>query len=465
MPLAALAVFALAAPNAFAKPGALDKGFGEGGRAATPLDLGSSWKDAAIETATGPDASIAVASKRQIVRYLPSGQLDRGWGDGGIVTLDQLEGLSLELDDIAIDSEGRVVAFGTAVDPNRTFRIPGYIGAVVNPTWAVVLRFDAAGHLDPSLGGTGVVRTDFGLPMNRAEDGSSPSLVRAVAGIVDSQDRPILVAAQFENISDESHGHLGWVNRIVARLTPSGQPDLGFGGGKGVTVLPSSGYDGLAAASGDEPSLLLWGGGQAQPRPRSWVARLYTDGLPVSGYGNAGVRTVSGGGGDAALDRLGRLLILERPDGKAARVLRLRPDGALDSGFGRGGRATVALPVAGSAVSSIAVDDRGRAVLVGASSHARVGSQPKSARSIIIATRLRSTGRMDPEFGNDGWAKTGFGQRTKLAAANEVLVVNRWQIVGPQAVLDPRGRLVVADTARSPQLLPGGIVLSRYRMN
>lgn len=273
----------------------------------------------------------------------------------------------------------------------------------------------------------------------------------------------MLVAAQFENIPDESHGHLGWVNRIVARLTPSGQPDLGFGGGKGVTVLPSSGYDGLAAAPGDEP-LLLWGGVQGQPRPRGWVARLRTDGQPESGYGSAGVRTVSGGGGDAALDQFGRLLILERPDGKAARVLRLRPDGALDSSFGRGGRATVALPIAGSAVSSIAVDDRGRAVLVGASSHARAGTPPKSARS-IIATRLRSSGRMDPEFGSDGWARTGFGQRTKLAAANEVPGVNRLQIVGPRAALDPRGRLVVADTARSPQLQPGGVVLSRYRMN
>jgi uncharacterized delta-60 repeat protein len=458
-PLAALAVLAIAAPNAVAKPGVLDRGFGDGGRAATALDLGSSWEDATIKMAIA-DASIVVSSERQLIRYLPSGQLDRGFGDNGILTLEQVEGLSFDLGDVAVDSEGRIVAFGTAVDQSKTFHLPGYIGATVNPTWAVVLRFDAAGRLDPSFGAGGIVRTDFGLPMGQAEGGAKPPLIQTVAGTVDSQDRPMLVAAQFEHIPTEGHSYLGWVSRIVARLTSSGQPDPGFGTGGGVTVLPSSGYEGLIAADAGEP-LLLWSGAQAQPRPLSWVTRLRLDGQPDSAYRSGGI---SGGGGDVALDRFGRLLILERPDGKAARVLRLRPDGNLDPGFGRGGRATVALPARGSAVSSIDVDGRGRAVIVGASSRPRAGAQPK-ATALIIAARLRASGKVDPAFGNDGWAKTGFGRRTNVAGVQEVVSVNRWQVVGPQAALDSRGRLVVADTARSPQLQPGGIVLVRYRMN
>ncbi len=459
-----LTVSVLTAPTASAKPGALDSTFGEGGRAATALDLGPSWKDTSIEMATAPDASIVVASKRQLIRYLPGGELDRSWGSGGIVDLDQVEGLSFELDDVAVDGAGRVVAFGTAVDPNRTFRIPGYIGAIVHPTWAVILRFNAAGDLDPTFGGGGIVRTDLGLPMSQAEDGTRPPLIQAVAGIVDSHDRPTLVAAQFELIPTEGHSSLGWVNRIVARLTSSGQPDLSFGAGSGATVLPSSGYDDLAAAStGGEP-LLLWSGSLADPRPLSRVARLRQDGQPENAYGSAGVRTISGGGGDVALDRFGRLLILERPRGNAARVLRLRPDGNLDPGFGQGGRATVALPIRGSAVSSIAVDTRGRAVLVGAASHDRAGAQPK-ATALIVATRLRASGRMDPTFGNDGWVRTGFGQRAKVTGVHEMIGHNRWQVVGPVGAFDSHGRLLVVDSARSPQLQPGGLVLARYRMN
>jgi uncharacterized delta-60 repeat protein len=457
----ALAVLAIATSSAVAKPGVLDPTFGEAGRAATALDLGSSWKDATIEMATGPDSSIAVSSKRQIVRYLPDGQLDRGFGDGGILTLEQVEGLSFEIGDVAVDSAGRVVVFGTAVDPSKTFRIPGYIGAIVHPTWAAVLRFDVAGRPDPSFGEGGIVRTDLGLPMNRAEDGATPPLIRAVAGIVDSQDRPMLVAAQFELIPTEGHSGLGWVSRIVARLTSGGQPDPGFGTEGGVTVLPSSGYEGLVAAGAGEP-LLLWSGAQAQPRPLSWVACLRLNGQPESAYGRDGVRGVSGGGGDVALDRFGRLLILERPGGRTTRVLRLRSGGELDLAFGRGGRATVALPARGSAVGSIDVDARGRAVIVGTSS-VRAGAQPKAAA--LIATRLRTSGKVDPAFGNGGWTRTGFGQRTKVAGVHEVIGVGRWRIVGPQTALDSRGRLVVVAVAHSPQLRPGGIVLARYRMN
>jgi hypothetical protein len=84
---------------------------------------------------------------------------------------------------------------------------------------------------------------------------------------------------------------------------------------------------------------------------------------------------------------------------------------------------------------------------------------------LIIAARLQASGKVDPAFGNDGWATTGFGRRTNVAGVREVVSVNRWKVAGPQAALDSRGRLVVADTARSPQLQPGGIVLARYRMN
>ena len=431
----ALAALAITASTAAAKPGTLDPTFGEAGRAATALDLGSPWENASIEMATAPDSSIVVSSKRQLVRYLPSGQLDRDWGDGGIVTLDQLEGLSFELDDVAVDSAGRVVAFGTAVDPSTRFRIPSYSGGIEQPTWAVILRFDTSGKPDSTFGAGGIVRTDLGLPMNQAEDGDPSPLIRTIGGIVDSQDRPMLVAAQFEEIPTEGHSYLGWVSRIIARLTPGGQLDPSFGAGDGVTVLTSSGYEGLLAASTGEP-LLVWGGGPTRPRPLSQVARLRLDGQLETAYGSAGVRTISGGGGDIATDPFGRLLVLERPGDNPGRVLRLRPDGTLDPSFGRGGRATITLPAKASAINSIAVDSRGRAMLVGAracrSEHAAQGH----------ADHFHSPPRVG-EDGSDLWQwwmgqdrlRTG----TRVAGVHEVAGMNRWPSLGPKPALTPKG--------------------------
>jgi uncharacterized delta-60 repeat protein len=443
----ALAIAAIAAPTASAKSGALDPGFGDEGRIAIALNPGSSWKSATIDMATARDGSIVVASDRQLVRYLPSGQLDRGFGDGGFVTLEQIDGRSFRLDDVAIDGSDRIVAFGTSLDLNRTFRIPSYSAGFEHPTSAVVLRLGSAGELDPTFGRAGIVSTDLGLPPVQAEDGPHPALIRDVAGIVDSQERPTLVAEQLEFVANESHGELAWVSHLVARLTPGGQLDPGFGAGSGITVLPGSGYRGLATAADNEP-LLAWGGTPAQPKPLGWVASLRVDGSLEDTYGTAGVQAIRGGGGAVALDRFGRLLILERPARSSPHVLRLKPDGILDVSFGRNGRVSLRPPAPGTDLSAIAVDDRGRAVLVGTSSPA---AEEASAR-FIVATRLRATGATDPRFGHNGWIRTGFGRRTQVAED------------GPQVALGSGGRLVVADAARSPQLQPGGVVLARYLM-
>lgn len=455
-------VAALIGPlGAQAKTNDLDEGFGEGGRAATAADLGGSWRNAEVRLATGPEGSTVVASDRQLIRYLPDGQLDPGFGEGGKVTLEEVEGLPFTFGDVTIDGEGRVVAFGTAVDPNTSFMIPFYFaGGLVHPTFVVVLRYDATGRLDPSFGaGDGVVRTDFGLPPNlHAERGSPPPLVRLVAGAVDSQERPVLVAA-LEELAPVVHSSvLIWSSSVVARLTATGAPDPTFGGG-GVIVLSSDQNRGLAIGPDSEP-LLVWG----DPLSATQVTRLRGDGTADGNYGTAGMRTIRGGGGAAVLDRFGRLLVLDRPGKGPVHVLRLEPDGSLDRTFGRDGRATVRPPGKGAALSAIAVDARGRALVVGTRMRPGRLLTPRfvQPREFFIVGRLRAAGQTDRRFGHQGWISTGFGRHSKIAAPQEVLAPQGWDIAGPQAVLDRLGHLVVASAAHSPQLQPGGIVLARY---
>jgi uncharacterized delta-60 repeat protein len=455
----------LSTQAASARPGELDESFGEGGRAATAADLGSSWRAAAIHLATAPDSSTIVASGRQLIRYLPNGQLDPSFGEGGKVTLEEVEGLSFRLGDVSIDGEGHVVAFGTAIDPSTSFSIPFYpTGARVNPTFAVVLRYDATGRLDPSFGGgDGVVRTDLGLqPTLHAESGSPPPLVRLVSGEVDSQDRPMLVAASAELVSAEHGSLLVWPSRLVIRLTWAGTLDPSFGR-SGIVELSSTKNRGLAIGTESEP-LLVWGGfPSAEPLAITQITRLRGDGTADSDYGAAGMRTIDDGGGAAVLDRFGRLLIVGRPGQSPAHVLRLRPDGRLDRRFGQGGLATVKMPGKRTALSSIAVDARGRVLLAGTAMRRRtVTTGFEEPREQFAVGRLRPSGRVDQSFGHKGWVRTGFGRHTKVAGAREVFATQGWDIDGPQAVVDRRGRVVVAAAGHSPQLEPGGIILARY---
>ncbi len=394
------------------------------------------------------------------------------------MTVDEIEGLHFRFADIAIDSASRIVAFGTAEDLSVSLHIPFYpVGAWVHPTFAVVLRFDAAGRLDPSFGGDGIVRTDLGLPRTvRADDGSTLPLVRGVSGNVDSQNRPLLLAGSAELEGLERGERLVSPARVVARLSVTGDLDPSFGTG-GLTVLSSAENRGLAVGSGSE-HLLAWGGSLLSPAITQ-VTRLNADGTVDGAYGTAGVRSIHGdaSGGAAVVDRAGRLLVLDAPanfgvfeprnGATPAHLLRLKADGSLDRSFGRAGVATVRLPWKRAALSSIAVDAGGRVLLAGAAMRPRTATTGfEEPRELFVVGRLRSSGRLDRSFGHHGWLKTGFGRRTKLGGARRLPPSESpsgdWGINGPETALDARGRLVVADAGHSPQLEPGGVILARY---
>jgi uncharacterized delta-60 repeat protein len=465
--LAASAVLAVAVPSAQAHPGALDLSFGEGGRAATAADLGSSWKKAAVDIAIADDGEAVVVSERQLFRYLPDGQLDPSFGRGGTVTLETVEGLSFKFADVAVDSEGRTVAFGSAVDPGTKIRVPFYwTGGTVQPTFAVVLRFDPSGRLDPSFGGgDGIIRTDLGLRSIQYVEGGAPPppLIRAVAGDIDPQGRPVLVASLEEVIPCKIHcSYLAWSGRVVARLTADGSLDTSFNG-VGFTLLGNTANRNLAVdpASG---SLLVAGsrglaGSEATATQVTW---LDDSGAIDAGYGTAGVKMIAGRSAAAALDRFGRLLLLASPGAGRSHVVRLLPNGQLDPSFGRGGRARVRLPGKGSSISALAVDARGRVVLIGTSGASEADESGAGPSRFTLVGRLRNSGPPDLSFGHRGWVRTGFGAHTKLAAAHDSLSPEVRGTYGPHAALDAHGRLVVVATAHSPQMNPSGIVLARY---
>ncbi|MEM1115070.1 MAG: hypothetical protein AAGJ11_01095 [Bacteroidota bacterium] len=158
---------------------------------------------------TAPDGSESDAA---LVAVTPTGVLDTSFGVGGVERL-SLGGDFDRYREIAIDSNGRIVASGTSSTTTND----------VTTTEAVVARYSTAGALDATFGTNGVVRIT-----GTNTRGGDISLL--------PDDRIVLVGT--ENVSSV----------LVAQLTEAGALDETFtSGGKAAFAL-SDGVFGLASA-------------------------------------------------------------------------------------------------------------------------------------------------------------------------------------------------------------------------
>lgn len=131
--------------------GNLDSGFGLGGIVTT--DLGSTL-EAARAIAIQDDGAIVLAGKTvgldedfAVARYRPSGELDDSFSDDGFQTTDV--GLAVgSANAVAIQSNGRIILAGVALDG-------------LTSSFAVA-RYRSTGNLDLTFSGDGWVLTDFG---------------------------------------------------------------------------------------------------------------------------------------------------------------------------------------------------------------------------------------------------------------------------------------------------------------
>lgn len=409
------------------------------------------WNGAKAHLATAADGSIVAARGNLILRYLPNGQLDSSFGDAGRVALSSVEGLPFGLADVAIDSEGKVMAFGTTVDPSITREISGYLPVWVNPSFATVLGFDSTGKLDPGFGGgDGIFRSGLGF-RSLSDEASSFPLVEVDSATLDSQGRAVMAIGEVGVPPSEGHSYFGWVTNTLARLTPAGDLDRSFGGDGIVEdfVGQNQIYSDFCISARDEPVVasLRFSFSPAI----GWLTRLRSNGAPNLSFGGDGTRVVRGGSGPLACESSGRITMLQAPGfARAGRrspwtVVRFSSDGRANRHYGQSGRARMRLPDE-SSLTAIEAGGRGTVLLVGNLSLPRRGKA--RARSFLTVIRLLASGKPDWRFGHGGRTRTGFGRDTAVSAG--------------EATVDASGRLVVAGPGRSPLLQPGGIVMAGY---
>lgn len=436
---------------AYGQAGRLDATFGNAGLATTPLGTAGSEADVEVASTANGAAVVANGFEGTIVRLRPNGAEDSRFGRGGELTLgpstatEGVAGRAFHSRAVAVDSGGRVLVFGEQTDTSKTFNPGGFSGEVPASS-VVVLRFTGEGKPDSSFGeGRGFIRGDFGLGSGLETD---IPMVSAMAGQVDSLDRPVFVAGVSAWTSGCSgHGGVGTRPRAVIRLTESGQLDSTFGAGDGTSAIKgSTSFPSLGLDRKNRP--VVGAGPKVECHGGTTIYRLREDGARLPWFGRNGAGAFKPFHLDLVEPSGG--VVLSYRQGRTLTVVRLRPDGRRNIHFGVRGAARIRLPLNGGFhVKPAAIDERNRVLLVGfVGSPLSEGAKKQPERSSLVVSRLLPDGGKDRTFGTRGWIFTHLPRRREATSA--------------QATLDPQGRLLLAITATSTGHRNGGFVVARY---
>ncbi|MFB7785810.1 calcium-binding protein [Streptomyces vinaceus] len=309
--------FALARYDA---DGGLDSGFAGDGTVTS--DFGGGAHTANAVAIQPSDGKIVVAGTTEVpeegggccffsvARYNTDGSLDSGFGDGGLVRVDEFGG-SADGADVAVQPDGKIIAAGK-----------GGGGGFA------LVRLDSAGNLDPSLGGDGAVVAGF-TP-------ASPQDAGGIARRMALQPDGKIVSVGYVGNTNFDIG--------VARYLPNGSLDPTFSGDGMVTANFGGTEFGNAVAVQPDGKIVAAGSGAVGVA----LLRYNADGSPDSGFGSGGRTSVhfpgDGGGANAlALQPNGKIVIAGQADDPNSQeandfgVARFNSNGTVDTGFGGDG--------------------------------------------------------------------------------------------------------------------------------
>jgi uncharacterized delta-60 repeat protein len=380
--LAAVMLALLAAPAVAAQQaGALDPGYGNGGRVVLPVGDNAEATAFALQpddrALLGGVAIFGGEERFAIARLTPQGTPDGTFGNGGVASAKV--GVNVNaLFALAVQPDGKIVAAGTA-DPGS------------GNTGFAVARFLSDGTLDQSFGDHGTVVTSF---------------VGTAETVAIQSDGKIVVAGDHVQLPS-LHFDFG-----LARFQPNGDLDPSFGnGGTLTTPFPTGDSQALAVAL-DRQGRIVAAGGVGQPGHSVFGLARYLDGGGLDpGFGDNGLVTTPLGDGAAAAEALaiqpnGRIVAAGVDASGRFALVRYRPDGSLDGSFGDGG--IVGTPIGSEAVA-FGLDTRSGARIVAA------GSTTTGDQTDFALAAYQPAGKLDKHFGQGGIVTTPFpGLSTRI---------------------------------------------------
>ncbi|MGW2205231.1 calcium-binding protein [Streptomyces sp. NPDC001774] len=387
---AASLALVLALPGAaHAAPGDLDPGFGGDGTVLTTAGGEESGNDVLVQSdgkivVVGTDAPDSLGNYA-LVRYLADGSLDSTFGDGGKVSTDR--GFIENAEAAAVQADGKIVVVGSASTDFETC------------CTFTVARYTAAGSLDTTFGDGGVrLLTAFGQPAGGQDVAVRPdgrivaagytggrfAVARLLAdgtpdatfdgdGVVTTDPDPTSPEAggTGRSLALQSDGKVvvgGEVGTtrfdfMLIRYNADGSLDTGFSG-DGMVRTDFGAYESAeeVVVQGDGKIVAI-GNTDADAA----VARYLADGSPDTTFSSDGRVTTAGGAArDGLVQSDGRILVAGRggATGGDFGLIRYNPDGALDPGFGTGGRVTTSFDGADIA-NAVALQSDGKIVAAG----------------------------------------------------------------------------------------------------
>ena len=307
-------------------------------------------------------------------------------------------------------------------------RVPAiFRRALLTPALAALLVL-AAGSAQATpagptatLGRRGDVTTTFGL--------KTDDLAQAVAVQPDGR----IVAAGYSSGGSGS----GDSSFALLRYRPDGTLDSTFGSGGKVTTDFEAGGSTAQAVAVQPDGKIVAAGERVVTRPDFDIAlaRYNADGALDAGFGSGGKVTATFGptsdfAGAVAVQPDGKIVLagasgVPQQRDEAFALARFKPDGSLDSGFGSAGMVTTRFASPGDeAAQALVLQPDGKIVAVGSE---LVGS--REGPSDFALARYTPEGVLDPTFGSGGKVTTSFGSASDFANG---------------AVLQPDGKIVVA---------------------
>ena len=325
--------------------GSPDPSFGDGGYVETKFTYWAFADAVALQ----PDGKIVVAgssyqaegnydSEFTLARYNPNGSLDTSFGTGGITNTPIPEvvgepGSAASADAVAVLPSGKILAGGWS-----------QWGGIVAPTESFdLIEYSSNGQPDPAFGNHGIVQTQF--------DGDD--YLSGMAVLPNGE-----IVATGTGAAGGVHGTQEIDTMALARYKPDGTLDPGFGDSGKVTTAPKLRYDG-GPATLQGTKIVVAGSTRLNSASNFFpvVGRFTESGRLDSTFGVHGfveIRRVTGI--PAAVFTQADRKILVAADNRGydqqgdGAVVRLLPNGRLDTSFGTGG--VVRLPTEVSAIAS-----------------------------------------------------------------------------------------------------------------
>ena len=255
----------------------------------------------------------------------------------------------------------------------------------------------APGELDRSFSEDGWNRT---IHVMHDEHSMLPELAEDIAFDSDGN-----IVATGEIVSEYS----GWWFGMF-RYAPAGELDESFGD-NGAAMTPAAGRivfpHGIAVQTDDKPVVV--GSADCENSSCFGIGRYLTNGMRDPDFGNDGfVRTQIGWSSSVArgvaLDARGRIVVVgwksrggSSDDDETIAVARFLPDGRLDNSFSGDGKASFNVRPGDESATDIHVSPDGRIYITGS-----VDLTYSKRVSDFLILRLRESGKLDPSFSNDG---------------------------------------------------------------